>query len=89
MVDDARLEQRDAGLTPVTEGWFVVNVVDAAWVQNDQLGAACIFEGDAVVGAGAGPCVIFMTGARVGNDLPFPRYIRGKREVNSASEVAD
>jgi uncharacterized cupin superfamily protein len=48
MVDQARLEQRPAGLTPVTEGWFVVNVTDAAWVRNEVLGAACIFEGDEV-----------------------------------------
>ncbi len=26
MVEEARLEQLEAGLTPVTEGWFVVNV---------------------------------------------------------------
>ena len=29
MVEEARLEQLDAGLTPVTDGWFVVNVRDA------------------------------------------------------------
>ena len=29
MVEEARLEQLDAGLTPVTEGWFVVNVRNA------------------------------------------------------------
>jgi uncharacterized cupin superfamily protein len=45
---EARLEQLDAGLTPVTDGWFVVNVPDAAWVTNEALGAACIFEGDDV-----------------------------------------
>jgi quercetin dioxygenase-like cupin family protein len=128
-VEEARLEQLDAGLTPVTDGWFVVNVRDAAWVTNEALGAACIFEGDvffpqlgytiavlqpgqsggryhreanqedflvlagecllliegeerplkawdfvhcppdtehAFVGAGDGPCVIFMTGSREG-----------------------
>jgi uncharacterized cupin superfamily protein len=140
VVDKARLEQRDAGLTPVTDGWFVVNVLDAAWVHNEVLGAACIFEGDevsfpdlgftiavlqpsqaggryhreanqedflvlvgeclllvegeervlktwdfahfppytehAVVGAGDGPCVVFMTGARVGwpdKGIVYPR----------------
>jgi hypothetical protein len=26
MVEEARLEQLDAGLTPVSDGWFVVNV---------------------------------------------------------------
>jgi hypothetical protein len=46
MVDEARLEQLDAGLTPVTDGWFVVNVRDGAWVTNEALGDACIFEGD-------------------------------------------
>ena len=38
MVEEARLEQRAEGLTAVTEGWFVVNVRDAAWVHNDVLG---------------------------------------------------
>ena len=32
MVEEARLEQQEAGLTPVTDGWFVVNVRDGAWV---------------------------------------------------------
>ena len=30
----------------MTEGWFVVSVPEAAWVTNDVLGDACIFEGD-------------------------------------------
>src|SRR5207248_5964534 len=34
VVKEARLEKLAAGLTPVTEGWFVVNVRDAAWVTN-------------------------------------------------------
>ena len=46
MVEEARLEQLAAGLTPVTEGWFVVNVRDAAWVTNEVLGSACTFEGE-------------------------------------------
>ena len=45
MVSEARLEHLDAGLTPVTGGWFVVSIPDAAWVTNEALGAACIFEG--------------------------------------------
>jgi hypothetical protein len=45
MVPEARLEKLDAGLTPVTEDWFVVNVRDAAWVTNEALGDACTFEG--------------------------------------------
>ena len=46
MVDQARLEQLEAGLTPVTEGWFVVSIPEAAWVTNEVLGDACVFEGD-------------------------------------------
>jgi uncharacterized cupin superfamily protein len=46
MVEEARLEERPEGLTPTTDGWFVVNVRDAAWVRNDFFGAACIIEGD-------------------------------------------
>jgi uncharacterized cupin superfamily protein len=138
MVEEARLEDLPGGLTPVTEGWFVVNVRDAAWVTNDVLGACCIFEGDDVsfpelgftlavlrpgqsgglyhresnqedflvlagecvllvegeerrlrawdfvhcppdtehifVGSGDGPCLIFMTGGRVGEkSIVYPR----------------
>lgn len=140
MIEQARLEQREAGLEPTTNGWFVVNVRDAAWVTNEHFGAACIFEGDDVefsdvgftiavlqpgqsgglyhreanqenflllagecvaliegeerrlqawdfvhcpphtehifVAGGAGPCVIFMTGARKGwpdKGLLYPR----------------
>jgi uncharacterized cupin superfamily protein len=46
MVEEAHLEQLDAGLTPVSEGWFVVNVREGAWMTNEALGAAFIIEGD-------------------------------------------
>jgi quercetin dioxygenase-like cupin family protein len=46
MVEEARLEQGDAGLTPATEGWFVVNVRDGAWVTNELHGDAFVIEGD-------------------------------------------
>jgi uncharacterized cupin superfamily protein len=46
MVEEARLEQSEAGVVAVTDGWFVVNVRDAAWVTNDRFGTCCIFEGD-------------------------------------------
>ena len=46
MINEARLEQLDPGLTPMTDGWFVVSIPDAAWVTNEVLGAACIFGGD-------------------------------------------
>jgi quercetin dioxygenase-like cupin family protein len=46
MVEEARLEEVDSGLAPVTDGWFVVNVRDAAWLRNEAFGARCVFEGD-------------------------------------------
>ena len=47
MTARARLERSEAGLVAATDGWFVVNVRDAAWVTNPVLGDACIIEGDA------------------------------------------
>jgi uncharacterized cupin superfamily protein len=43
----ARLEDVGSGLVPVTPGWFVVNVRDAAWVTSEPFGARCLFEADA------------------------------------------
>jgi uncharacterized cupin superfamily protein len=43
----ARMEQTEYGVSAATEGWFSVNLRDAAWVTSDSFGAACIFEGDA------------------------------------------
>ena len=45
-VEEARLEALGSGLAPVTDGWFVVNVRDAAWLRNDAFGARCVFESD-------------------------------------------
>ena len=42
------MEDREGGRVAVSEGWFVVNVRDAAWMTNEYLGAACVFEGDEV-----------------------------------------
>jgi oxalate decarboxylase/phosphoglucose isomerase-like protein (cupin superfamily) len=33
-MNEARLEDRGAGLVPVTEGWFVLNARDARWVDG-------------------------------------------------------
>jgi uncharacterized cupin superfamily protein len=46
MVEEARLEAVESGLTPVSPGWFVVNARDAAWLNNGRSGGACIFESD-------------------------------------------
>ena len=48
MADEARMERTEYGLAPATEGWFTVNVRDAAWVTGEKFGAACVIEGDAV-----------------------------------------
>jgi uncharacterized cupin superfamily protein len=42
---EARMEDVGPGLVPATEGWFTVNVRDAAWMVNDAFGARCVFEG--------------------------------------------
>jgi quercetin dioxygenase-like cupin family protein len=42
----ARLQDVGSGLAPVSPGWFVVNVRDAAWVTNEVFGARCLFEAD-------------------------------------------
>jgi uncharacterized cupin superfamily protein len=46
MIEEAPLEEVGSGLAPVAEGWFVVNVREAAWLTNDAFGARCVFEGD-------------------------------------------
>jgi uncharacterized cupin superfamily protein len=38
MVPEARLEQTDAGLVPVSEGWFVVGARDARWIERPGRG---------------------------------------------------
>jgi uncharacterized cupin superfamily protein len=45
-VDEAQLEDSGSGLTPVTDGWFVVNVCDAEWWFAESRGARCAFENE-------------------------------------------
>jgi len=45
MVEEARLDETETGLKPTTEGWFVVNVGDAAWITHPTFGSGCVFEG--------------------------------------------
>jgi uncharacterized cupin superfamily protein len=47
-VQQAPLELTEYGLAPASEGWFAVNVRDAAWVTSDAFGAQCVLEGDTV-----------------------------------------
>jgi len=44
MVQEARLDDVGSGLTPVSPGWFVVNVGEAAWLRHDAFGGRCVFE---------------------------------------------
>jgi uncharacterized cupin superfamily protein len=44
MIEEARLEDVGSGLAPVSPGWFVVNVGEAAWLRNDAFGGRCVFE---------------------------------------------
>jgi hypothetical protein len=45
-VGESRLEDFGSGLTPVTQGWFVVNVRDAEWWFSETRGARCAFENE-------------------------------------------
>jgi uncharacterized cupin superfamily protein len=153
MVEEARLEPNESGLAPAGDGWFVVNVRDAAWVANERLGFTCRFEGleaqfaqlginvrvlepgkpnaryhsesvqedilvltgecillvegqerrlrawdfvhlppdthHVVVGAGDGPCVMLMAGARVhGQKLHYPvSELAARYDASSAVET--
>jgi uncharacterized cupin superfamily protein len=44
MIDEAQLQDVGSGLAPVSPGWFVVNVGEAAWLRNDAFGNRCNFE---------------------------------------------
>jgi uncharacterized cupin superfamily protein len=41
---EAPLEDTGSGLAPAGEGWFVVNVRDAAWITSETWGSGCGFE---------------------------------------------
>ena len=43
---EAQLEDSGSGLTPVTQGWFVVNVREAEWWFSERRGARCAFESE-------------------------------------------
>ncbi|HWQ01649.1 MAG TPA: cupin domain-containing protein [Gaiellaceae bacterium] len=43
---EAQLEDFGSGLTPVTQGWFVVNVRDVEWWFTETRGARCAFENE-------------------------------------------
>src|SRR5439155_1660319 len=43
-VHEASLEDVGSGLAPATDGWFVVNARDAAWLGHPAFRARCVFE---------------------------------------------
>jgi uncharacterized cupin superfamily protein len=43
-VPEAPLEDSGSGLAPAGDGWFVVNVRDAAWSTSDTFGSGCGFD---------------------------------------------
>jgi uncharacterized cupin superfamily protein len=45
-VTEAKLADFGSGLSPVTEGWFVVNVGDAEWWNSARRGARCAFDNE-------------------------------------------
>ena len=46
MVPEAKLEQTENGVVPVSDGWFVLNARDARWRHADERGAYSVLEGD-------------------------------------------
>jgi len=52
MPDEARLERVGNGLAPITDGWFVLNARDAAWMGRDAFCARTRFELDGRLAAG-------------------------------------
>jgi uncharacterized cupin superfamily protein len=46
LVREAQLQDSGSGLTPVTQGWFVVSVRDAEWWFAETRGARCAFENE-------------------------------------------
>lgn len=154
---EARLEDSGSGLTPVTQGWFVVNARDAEWWSTETRGARCAFENEygdapvefgqlginltvlepgqtgmyhaeenqeaflvlsgecallveneerrlrawdffhappwtehAFVGAGEGPCVVLMAGARTGPGVRYPvSELAARYGASVAQETVD
>jgi uncharacterized cupin superfamily protein len=45
MIEEARMKRGENGLVPDGEGWFVVNVAEAPWLESDKFGKVAWFEG--------------------------------------------
>ncbi len=68
MTEEARLVETSSGLVPQGDGWFVVNVRDAAWLTRDGFASRCGFEADvpAVRDAGLQPHLFPELGIKLG-----------------------
>jgi uncharacterized cupin superfamily protein len=44
VTEEAALKETPGGLEPASEGWFVVNVRDTAWMAHHAFGSGCVFE---------------------------------------------
>ena len=44
MTQEAKLVERGTGLDPDGDGWFVVNLRDAAWYRNAAFGSSALFQ---------------------------------------------
>ena len=44
MVQESRLEAVGSGPAPVSDGWFVVSVGEAAWLRHEAFGWRGVFE---------------------------------------------
>jgi hypothetical protein len=65
MADEARLEETGPGLAPAGEGWFVVNVREAAWRTSDAFGDDSVLGSLLVEGATHLRAVFIITPERV------------------------
>jgi quercetin dioxygenase-like cupin family protein len=43
-MDEATLKQTEAGLVPVSDGWFIMNLAEIAWESSAHGGTWCSFE---------------------------------------------
>jgi uncharacterized cupin superfamily protein len=67
-MDEAKLAHVGTGLTPVTEGWFVLNAHDAAWIRHPTFGLQCVFETTGPIArsrAGVEPLTFAQLGIRI------------------------
>jgi uncharacterized cupin superfamily protein len=59
MVEEATLVAGESGLVPQGKGWYVVNARESRWLENEEHGSYCHFEGDVrFTGLGINLCIL-------------------------------